>query len=134
MCVCVAAIDDVLDRNAGGFAGFLAGLRRDVERHADQIAEHERRRFVALLKDDRLGVERVLHAGAEPLVEVAAHAKRNRRRDIDDGDAGLRAVGGECRECIANAVAMPINMPASLACWSRIHCKPYRGDKPSHSH
>ena len=76
---------DVRGRDAGFPAGDYSRPFRDGLRHADQIAENQRCLFLGLLKVNRFGVQRVVHAGAEPLVEVAAHAIAHRRGDVRHG-------------------------------------------------
>ena len=81
---------DVRGRNAGFPAGDHSRPVRDGLRNADQIAENQRCLFLGLLKVNRFGVQRVVHACAEPFVEVAAHPVADRRGDLRYADTRLQ--------------------------------------------
>ena len=84
---------------------FLAGVRRDHGRDADQIAENQRRDGRSLLEDHHLGLQRILRAGIRAIVIIARHRVAFGRRDVDfrdadaepgvPGTAGGGAAGGQ---------------------------------------
>ena len=96
----------------GGNAGRVGGARAravgHAARHADQVAEHQRRGNVALAKDEGLRLKRIFDASAEPLIEVAAHAVADRRGNVDRGNAGQKGLRGvqALRRCYGASNAM----------------------------
>ena len=81
---------DVLGRDTRFMAGLGADRTGEDRRHADQIAEDEGRLLFVLVKIYRLGMERVVHSGAEPLIEIAAHAVANWRGNVRHGHTHLQ--------------------------------------------
>ena len=89
---------NVSEGNAGRRARFLARLPRDPGRHPDEVAEDKGRAGVALAEDERLRLQRILHAGAQALGEVAAHPVGHRRGDVDHRHPGPQGFGVGARE------------------------------------
>ena len=88
---------DVIDRDARFQAGAGAGIGRDMERQPDQITADQSDLFFALLDDERFGLERVVGAGGDSLVEIARHAIANGRGDVDFGRPDAKGVFGALR-------------------------------------
>jgi hypothetical protein len=64
--------EDVLAWDAGYLAGFLPRLIGNFLRQSDEVAEHQRRLSIALVKEDCLGTEWIMDARADTLIKIAA--------------------------------------------------------------